>query len=440
MTGKNIFKKQNKNFNSITKTSFLLILIHTVLVTNVKAQFKVDAELRNRTEFRDGYARLAAERSTPAFLITQRTRLIFSYETENLKIKFTPQDVRIWGDDSNVTLAGSNGNNASIDLFEGFADIKVCKKAWLAVGRQQLVYDNQSILANANWNQNGISSDAVLLKLKLSNWNIHLAGSWNTLQQAASNNFYPTDRYKSVDFLWINRQFSDNFKLSFIYLAAGRTQTDTTNNIYFRQTTGIYSTYKTGNFSFWGDAYYQFGKSQTGKKVSAMLLDVEAGYKIKSITPGIGLSYISGNSKTGSSMTTDHLYDPIYRSRHNFNGFMDYYATYPKQTANGGLTDIYGFLDITLSKTLNIRNNLHFFSLAETNPGTPTDKNLGVENDLIVKYKFKEWGLLEGGYLFYLPSETLKAIQSVPNGKFSQFVYLQLCITPTLFKNETKKL
>jgi len=440
MTGKNIFKKQNKVFVYISKASLLFILIQTMFVTNLRAQFKIDAELRNRSEFRDGYAKLAAEGSTPAFLVTQRTRLIFSYESENLKIKFTPQDVRIWGDDSNITLAGSNGNNASIDLFEGFADIKVSKKAWLAVGRQQLVYDNQSILSNANWNQNGISSDAVLLKLKLNEWNIHLAGSWNTAQQAASDNFYPTDRYKSIDFLWVNRQFNERFKLSFIHVAAGRTQTDTTNNINFRQTTGIYTTYKNGNFSFWGDVYYQYGKSQTAKKVNAMLLDVEAGYKLKSITPGIGFSYISGNGKTGSNMTTDHLYDPIYRSRHNFNGFMDYYATYPKQTANGGLADIYGFLDVAPSKKVNIRNNLHFFQLAEINPGTPTDKNLGVENDLVVKFKFSDWGLLEGGYLFYLPTETLKTIQNVPDGKFSQFVYLQLCITPTLFKYEQKKL
>lgn len=440
MSGKKIFKKQNNVFVLISKVAFLFVLFQTVFATNIKAQFKIDAELRNRSEFRDGYAKLSSRGSTPAFLVTQRTRVVFSYESENLKIKFTPQDVRIWGDDSNITLAGSNGNNASIDLFEGFADFKIGKNSWLAVGRQQLVYDNQSILSNANWNQNGISSDAVLLKLKLSEWNIHIAGSWNTAQQAATDNFYPTDRYKSINFLWINRQFNDHFKLSFIHVAAGRTQTDTTNNINFRQTTGIYTTYKNGNFSFWGNAYYQFGKSQTGKKASAMLLDVEAGYKLKSFTPGIGFSYISGNSKTGNSMTTDRLYEPIYRSRHAFNGFIDYYTTYSKQTANGGLADFYGFLDFVPSKTVSIRNKLHFIQLAETNPGTPTNKNLGVENDLVVKFKFSEWGQLEGGYLFYVPTSTLKTIQNVPNGKFSQFVYLQLTIAPILFKNELKKM
>ncbi len=437
MAVKRISKKQKKVFNHLSKASVLILLMQAVFITNIYAQFKIDAELRNRSEIRNGYIKLAGEGETPAFLISQRTRLIFSYESENLKIKFTPQDVRIWGDDNNFTLSGNNGSNASLDLFEGFADFKIGKKVWLAVGKQQLVYDNQSILSNANWNQNGISSDAVLLKLKLSKWNIHLAGSWNTAQQAASDNFYPTDRYKSINFLWINRQFNDNLKLSFIHVAAGRTQTDTTNNINFRQTTGIYSSFKKGDFSLWGNIYYQYGKSQPGKKVSAMLFDIEGSIKLNKITPGAGFSYISGNSNSGASLTTDHLYDPIYRSRHIFNGFMDYYASYPIQTANGGLLNIYGFVDLALAKKVSIRNNFHFFQLAEINAGTPADKNLGVENDLVARFKFSGWGNLEGGYLFYLPSETLKTIQKTPNGKFSQFFYLQLSILPTLFNQKT---
>jgi len=433
-------KKQINVFAHFVKVTSLIIFSLCSSALNIYGQIKVDAELRNRSEVRNGYTKLANEGETPALLISQRTRLTFSYESENLKIKITPQDVRIWGDDSNFTLSGSNGNNASLDLFEGFADIKICKKGWLAVGRQQLVYDNQSILSKANWNQNGISTDAVLLKLNLNDWNIHVAGSWNSTQQALSNNLYPTDRYKTIDFIWINRQFNDRVKVSFIHVAAGRTQTDTTNNINFRQTTGIYSTYKVGNFAFWFDLYYQYGKSQPGKNVSAMLLDAEAGYKLKNIIPGVGYSYISGNSQTGKNLTTDHLYEPIYRSRHNFNGFMDYYATYPKQTSNGGLIDVYGFLDIVPSKKVSIRNNLHFFKLAQTNPGTPADKNLGIENDLVSKFKFSDWGTLEGGYMLYVPSETLKTIQNVQNGKFSQFVYLQLTIIPTLFNGEQKKM
>ncbi len=411
-----------------------IVLLTTLLPFSGFSQFKVDVELRNRSEVRDGYAKLSSEDATPAFLISQRTRIIFGYESEKLKIKITPQDVRIWGDDTNFSLSGSNGNNASLDLFEGFADIKIGKENWLAVGRQQLSYDNQSILSNANWNQNGISSDAVLLKLKLQKWNLHLAGSWNTSQSLSANNYFPTDRYKSIDFAWLNRQFDSGLKLSLVHVAAGRTESDTSNTIYFRQTTGLYSNYTKNNFTIWGDAYYQYGKSQAGKKVIAFLLDAEAGYKIKTVSLGGGYSYISGNTESGSNLKTDKLYDPIYRSRHNFNGFMDYYSSYQKQTAGGGLSDFYLFTEINPSKKLCIRNNLHYYNLAETNPATPADKSLGTENDLCAKYKFSDWGLLEGGYFFYLPTESLKTIQGAKNSGFQQFLYVQLCVTPSLFK------
>jgi hypothetical protein len=69
------------------------------------------------------------------------------------------------------------------------------------MGRQQLVYDNQSILSNGYWNQNGIASDAIVLKLKKDDWNLHLTGSWNSLSQASSGNYYDTIRYKSLNFL-----------------------------------------------------------------------------------------------------------------------------------------------------------------------------------------------------------------------------------------------
>jgi hypothetical protein len=130
------------------------------------AQFKIDIQLRNRFEVRDGYQKLAKSDAISAEIMTQRTRLNFNYETEKLRLKFSVQDVRVWGDDTNVSFTGNTGSNASIDLYEGYADLKLGSIGRLTMGRQQLVYDNQSILSNGNWNQNGIASDAIVLKFK----------------------------------------------------------------------------------------------------------------------------------------------------------------------------------------------------------------------------------------------------------------------------------
>lgn len=113
---------------------------------------------------------------------------------------------------------------------------------------------------------------------------------------------------------------------------------------------------------------------------------------------------------------------------------MDFYRSFASQTKQGGLSDIYLWLDYKFSKKVSLRNTIHHFALAQTNPATPEDKDLGIENDLILKYKINEWGDLESGYCFYLPTKTLKEIQNIPDEKFSQFFYIQLNINLNLFK------
>ncbi|HDR52737.1 MAG TPA: hypothetical protein ENN90_14155, partial [Mariniphaga anaerophila] len=174
-----------------SKQNYIFTLIAVCLISKSGfAQFSVDAQYRNRFELRDGYKKLAAEGANPAAFISQRTRVSFSFENENLKLKFTPQDVRVWGDEQLSSTTGVFGDYASLDLFEAFVQIKTGQNGWLSVGRQQLVYDNQRILATRNWNQNGIAYDAVVFKWKSDNWEFHAGSSWNSAGEISENNFY----------------------------------------------------------------------------------------------------------------------------------------------------------------------------------------------------------------------------------------------------------
>lgn len=412
-----------------------IILLFTFSVNAVNAQLKVDAQFRTRGEIRDGYQKLAVKDATPAVLISQRTRFTISYETEDFKLRFSPQDVRIWGDEEIANLGGVNGNKASIDMFEGFVDFKVGVNSWLAIGRQRLVYDNEYILAARNWNQRGISSDAILYKYSKSDWKVHVAGSWNTLKETRSDIFFPTDRLKSLNFVWVNKDAGNGISTSFLHVASGVTETDTTNTINFRQTTGFYTNINRESFAFQGNAYYQYGKNQQGKDVSAYLLVGDASYKSGDFTPGIGVAYLSGNSKTGTEQTTDQLFDYIYGGRHRNFGYIDYFRTFSTDTRQGGLVDYYFYLDYNFNSKLNIRNIGHYFQLAQTNPLTPDGKNLGYENDIVLRYRFSPIGTLESGYSFILPTENLKKLQNIQETKFSQFFYLMLTFTPSIYKS-----
>jgi len=421
----------------MTKSYIKPLILMTLCIIGLPrlyAQFSVDAHYRPRFEIRDGYQKLAAEHANPSVFISQRTRLSFSFETDRLKIRFTPQDVRTWGDEQTASSTGVMGDPASVEMFEGYAEIKVADAVWISAGRQQLRYHNDRILGNRNWNQTGISYDAMIVKYNRENYTVHLGASWNSLSETLAENYYPSSRIKSLNFLWINRQLSDKSKVSFLHIASGVTPSDTSNTIHFRQTSGLYSEFKEGNWSAWGGINYQYGKNKSGKKVSAFLLDAEAGYKHGKMRPGLGVSYLSGNRKTGSAMSTDHLFDVLYGNRHKFFGGIDYFRDFPKNTAEGGLVDIYGYIDFQISKKMNIRNTAHYFSLVQTNEKTLEEPALGFENDLILLYNFAPWGQLESGYCFFLPTKTLKEIQSVDKDKFSGFFYLMVTLTPNLFK------
>ena len=399
----------------------------------LKAQLTIDAQYRTRGEMRQGYQKLAADGADAAIFISQRTRLSVTWETDGLLLRFSPQDVRVWGDEQSSSTTGVFGDDASLDLFEAYTAIRTGSHSSLTVGRQQLVYDHQRLLAARNWNQNGLSYDAFLFKWEPSVWSVHAAVSWNSTGENTSDNNYDPDRIKTLAFVWINYNPDKNATVSISHLASGQTKSDTENKQYFRQTTGVYSRLKQGDWSLVGNIYYQFGKNQSGSDVSAVLFDLETQYQCGPLTPGIGASYLSGNKHQGTEQGTDHLFDVLYGARHGFFGGMDYFRSFSSNTKDAGLAAGYAFLDWKISPKTSLKNTAWSFWLAQTNEQTPDQKTLGFENDLVLKHKFSDWGTIESGYLFFVPDKTLKTIQSVPDNRFSHFFYLQLSITPQLF-------
>ena len=415
---------------------FILLMFIGLVRVAAQDEFRVDAELRPRFEVRRGYQKLAEPGDAASVLFSQRTRLKFSYLSERLDIVVSPQDVRIWGDEENANTSGVTGNDASLDLFEGYADLKFSSTMSLAVGRMILAYDNEWLLGRRNWNQNGISSDAILLKLNPSGWKFHLGWSWNSLTETLKNNFYPPNRYKSMGFLWINRYFSQDVAVSFLQLSTGQTPSDTTNKQYFRNTSGIYFKVNKLPWSGFLNFYHQYGRNNRNEKVSALLYVAEASYNILHWRPAVGLVYTTGNR---ANTSTDHVFDLAYSARHNVLGNMDYFKNLTTDTHQGGLTDVYARVEFMPSKSLKFSNTSHYFWLAQTNELTPSQKKLGFENDMVATYNLREMGNLEVGYLFFLPTQGFKEMQSVDGNAFSHFFYVQLTIFVKMFHSENKK-
>jgi len=422
----------------MNKYLFLIVnLLFLFIYSESFAQLQIDAQLRNRLELRNGYKQLIAENQQTAAFISQRTRLTFLFQNENLKLKISPQDVRVWGDEQLGSSSGVMGDNASVDIHEAYAELKLNSKASISVGRQELVYDNEWLLAARNWNQNGLTYDAALLKLALNSVSIHLASSWNSTTETVQDNFYATDRIKSLNFLWIDKKINENLEASFSYLATGVTKTATSNALRFKHTGGLYANYKSKTLNFRANAYYQIGKNIADNSVNAFLLDGEFSYIFGNFSTGIGTSYLSGDDDLSDN--TDALFDMFYGARHKYFGHMDYFGNIPKTTKQGGLIDYNAFIKFKISDKTSLSNYVHYLQLAKTNLSTPADKNLGFENELALQYKINNWANIQTSYLLFLPTESMKTIQAVSDAKMQHFFFLQLTINPMLFSNSKQE-
>jgi hypothetical protein len=422
-------KRKNMRIMKYLRVLFLLGVFFQMPLA-VIGQMKVDVEYRPRFEYRDGYKELLPDDASPSILASQRLRMSVSYTADGIRLKIIPQDIRTWGDEQISSSTGVFGDEASFDLFEGYAELRVWNKSWISVGRQQLSYDNQRLLSGRNWNQHGLAYDAVVFKTETGGWNIHAGSSWNSLSATTSGNTYPSDRIKSLNFLWIKRSFGENLDFSFSHIASGVTETDSTDAMNFRQTSGVYAQYSKGSLSMQGNFYYQYGKNKVGTDVSAFLLDADASLSLGRFKPGVGVSYLSGNEDTGSS--TDRLFDALYGARHRFFGHMDYFRNMASHTGGGGLSDWYGYLGYKVSDKVFLKNTTHFFSLAETNQNTLKSKSLGMENEVELKYKFNDWGSLKAGWLFYVPTDSFRQLQGVTNERFPNFAFVELTLSPNL--------
>ena len=419
-----------------------LILLNFALLTLLPAQLTVDAEIRPRFEIRNGYKLLAVDGQVPAVFVSQRSRLNLTYSKDQIATRFSIQDVRVWGDESNISSTGVNGNPASIDLYEAWAEFQAMADFSLRIGRQVFNIDDERLISKSNWNQNGISYDALQLRYAPGDWQFDLALSLNNDQVNTDGNRYPADHLKTMNFLYIKGPLAQHLSNSIILIGSGVTASDSSELIYMRGTAGDYCHYSGELLDIKGALYYQFGKNSSGQQVSAFLGSINILADLNPFKTGAGLVWISGQDGMNSNsdyQNTDHLFDILYGTRHSNYGLMDYFSNIPKSTASGGLLDACLKLQYGLDKT-SLQLDVHSFYLANRvlldSDSDPIDSYLGTEFDLSLKWKFHQALTLQGGYSIMRPGESLERIQGLSPGDsdWSHWFWLMLDVKSILFK------
>jgi len=173
----------------------ILVLSHFYLSSS--AQLSLTGQLRTRTELRDGYGTLETVGSKPAFLTSQRARLTFSYNSSRVIFQTAVQDVRVWGADAS-TISNADGNR--LGLHEAWAEIILANKAdssfshsavqyfSVRIGRQEISYDDQRLIGNLDWLQQGRRHDAIVFRLQHNGWQADLGLAFNQNTDAFNYN------------------------------------------------------------------------------------------------------------------------------------------------------------------------------------------------------------------------------------------------------------
>lgn len=435
---------QNKFMRKSTFSIVKILFIFLIGFNNKSyAQLSMSGQLRIRAELRDGYGTILPKTAPDAIFTSQRTRLNALYNMYRVKFFVSLQDVGVWGQDASTINATTVANNDGLQFHEAWAEISLtdtsAKDKWvgLKAGRQEIIYDDQRLIGNADFLQQARTFDAAVFKFENKNYLLHLGISYNQNQQNASGTVYnpvpPTGSnysansnggtmYKSFEYLYASRKLEKG-NLSFLFFSDqfSKYQTDTINSVatkvyeagtWARATTGLYFNNTFNKLAVTASVYYQFGDNSSGQSISAELLSAFFQYSFdKKFNTGTGVDFYSG----GMSGSTSNAFDPLYGSPHRFAGSMDYYYA-ASGFGKNGLIDYYLKTKYKPSDKYLVTADLHLFNSAASVTGF-SSKNLGQEIDFLGSYNLTRYIAFEAAYCHYFSSSLLTSatVKNVAN-------------------------
>ncbi len=425
--------------------SLLVLLLSFTSIEGAYCQLTISGEIRPRAEFRNGFKKPIELAAQPAFFIEQRSRVNLHYKKEALTYFISAQDVRIWGNTSQIYKS----DPALTNLYEAWAAYKFTPKTEIQIGRQSLDYDNARFLGDLDWAQQGRSHDLVLLKCADSlKYQLHIGAAFNQSIPFEPGKLTGTlyeglDNYKTMQFGWFHKKmtFSD---FSLLILNDGRQNSDPQSgqsHIFYRQTYGgITRTKLSPRLDAEGELYYQGGKDPKGSKVSAWLLAGSLTYKTGFMPFTLGMDYLSGSGPRAAGNTS---FQPLYGTNHKFYGFMDYFYVgnnHGNAGKTAGLQDLFLKTNITLNSKNKILIHFHHFRspvtvFADEQMNMIKPSHLGEEIDLVWNAQISPEVSFNLGYSQMFGTESLNAIKEVESSSaFQCWAWAMLTVKPTFLK------
>lgn len=404
---------------------------------NIFAQeFDASLQIRPRYELRNGYKAPIPYGETPGQFISERTRLNLNFKQDKFVTKLTMQNVRVWGDVAPNTKSDVNG----IQLFEAWAQYNFDEKWRACLGRQVISYDNQRILGEVDWAQQGQSHDAALVSYKNKKNQLDLAFAYNANGETDIATPYTVANYKAMQYVWYHTELG-KINMSLLFLNTGYEKKFTLPmatptpelKVDYMQTFGTYMNTKgkkwDGNLWFYG----QTGKSNT-YSVSAFDTALNFNYALTDkFKAGFGCEFLSGKDQDNTS-TDIESFNPLFGTNHGFNGYMDYF--YVGNHKNSvGLQDTFLKFGYTVDKW-QFALLPHVFNTANTvldAAGNEMSNYLGTEVDFTFGYSVHKFVNITGGYSQMFATDTMQRLKGGDVDHTNNWAWVMINVNPHIF-------
>ena len=345
-----------------------------------------------------------------SYRTTQRTRGILNLEGELWSAKLSLQDVRTWAAEAGTASGLSTG---SFDAHEGWLQLGVDDA--IRVGRQEIIIDDQRLIGNLDWTNQGRAFDAIML------W--HGRQSYK-LTLVASRVREVTAVHPLVD-LFIAHAELNMGKLRLgvpAILMTNRFVADRDRgherNDWTLLTSGL-------NLKAEGDLFWRIeAYAQTQNERLGYLFAGYVGCKVLSwLKPALGIDYLSGTRMSPRAHTG--AFDTLFATSHGTYGMMDRFVDIPADTKNGGLVD-YAVKNQGTVGPGSLEIGAHEFALA-TRDSAGNSALIGAEVDAVYDLPIMdEVSAQLGGGLFFDQGDFRQTRQTADLRTWHDWVYVQI--------------
>ncbi|HAG15410.1 MAG TPA: hypothetical protein DCG69_02655 [Bacteroidales bacterium] len=410
--------------------TFALVCIAFGLHAQIKlpngAEISLGGDFRTLTEIRQGYKNILPETAEPAFVISQRSRLILDYNSKAFDLRFSFQDARAWGETFVIN------STKPLLMHEAWIKYHFNPTLGLKIGRQSIEYGDNRMFSTRNWSMQGAAHDAAIIEYQHNGTKIDFGLAANNSSTAILEATpYLIKNYKSMSWIWISKKFNPKFELNLLNVLAGYQKAGTITT-YGLNTTGVNPVVNLGGFNFNGSAYYQFGKNSLGNTHQAHLYTANLKYEYQFFSLGVGYDHYSGKKYSETNLTDKYFITIVESVAHGFLGFMDI-ATGTQFQSQHGISDLN--IKLKYGKATSFAMYFHALAYAQQ-PAENKSNQIGKEFDFLLSHKFNKNLSLELGYSFLLTHEDYKDAVLGPsvNERFPQWAYLLLAFKPNLLQ------